>query len=422
MNKICQTKKSIIILLLIILIFLLLAFFFYYSETTEKIQGLIAQNEQTSEKLKQCENENNELNNIINKKSLEIQDLNKKINNIESEKNELEQKISNLESQNLELNKKIEELNQEKENLNNNLKNISETLRNFEKELYEKINLIDNYKKEVNDAMSWYTKNSKFYKINDVKIDNLIYNLKESLQNKCIKISTRECTIKVGCIYLVNSEYQDFSYRRDETINAFDKILSLEDFLKNKGGDCEDYALFFKAEFNYLKELCKDKKLILETYDYDKEKLEKSDRYFLDVNNRWYMQYSKKVELNYTNLVVICGNMYDLNKDKISGHCMVALTKEKINSIDEIEFILNAEVIEPQTSEFQGIVGIDFKVAGFDYITNKDSYINSVITDDDFYIYSAKYDKWLSLKNLNSELENSEQKFLKMFVYLKRNY
>lgn len=384
--------------------------------------ALVTQNEQISEKLKQCEKENNELNEKINEQLVEIKKLNEEINKIQNQKNELEGVVKNLEKNNSELNKKLEEMNNENRNLSNFLANMKETLQNFEKELYEKIDLIDNYKNEINRSISWYNKNSRFYKINDLKIDNLISNLKESLKNKCIKIITNECTIKIGCIFLVNSEYQDFGYRKDETINATDKILSLEDFLKNKGGDCEDFALFFKAEFNYLRELCKDKKIILETYHWDMKKFKKSDKYYLDVNNKWYIEYSKKVELNYTNLVVICGNLYDLNQDKISGHCMVALTKEKINSVDDIEFLLNAEVIEPQTSEFQGIIGIDFKLAGFDNITNKDSYIDSIITDDDFYIYSKKYDKWLSLKKLHSELENSEQNFLKMFVYLKMNY
>ncbi len=111
---------------------------------------------------------------------------------------------------------------------------------------------------------------------------------------------------------------------------------------------------------------------------------------------------------------IICGNIYDPVLENVSGHCMVAFTKDRIGSISDLSKLNRAYIIEPQDGSFHG--NINEANSGV-YLLNKDiwsdrsaiSYISAVITDNDFYLFSEDSLTWGSYKSFDSLLKQEEK-------------
>ncbi|NPA38807.1 MAG: hypothetical protein GXN99_03380 [Candidatus Nanohaloarchaeota archaeon] len=280
--------------------------------------------------------------------------------------------------------------------------------------LYENITLINQslyaYEQEVSDALQWFKYNS------ELKNSGIEESKLSILFNRCVRIEKDKCYINLGCIEHMNSQEYifGFDYKYDnETTTKEDKLLSLEEFVENEGGDCEDYALFYKAEFNYLKQLCYEKgadELVLLSFSFDVPQHlgEKAQDFFLENTQTWYYPnvYVWKLS-NYTYAYVVCGNIYDFNAHQYTGHCMVAFTPEKINYPSQLQQ-QNAVVVEPQIGSVYGIIGKDINITTNPYLQNDSIYY--VITDEDQYIYSLYFEKWLSYKQIQNILEEMKLK------------
>jgi hypothetical protein len=208
---------------------------------------------------------------------------------------------------------------------------------------------------------------------------------------------------------LVNEQFMNLEYKDDTTLGKQDKFISLSEFLQNKGGDCEDFSLLYKAEINYLLDNCTKNKITIDAF------VPGSGKYFLDNSNTWYYSDAKKYTLKqgYTHPNIVCGFLKDPNKsDAFGGHCVVAFSKEKITSINNLENLNLAELVEPQTGQYLGHViygGEAFKIEYYvdgEYIPEDSSYIKQIITNDDYYLYHGgwksykyMYDKFIALEN-----------------------
>jgi len=332
---------------------------------------------------------------IILSKSDEIENLKYKIN-------ELDSTISVLKQENTNLNKNYDELNKEYFNLKT--------------EINSTIEEIENYESELRDSMNWFRINSK---INKSSIKNLDVErkIKSQLRNNCFDIEEGKCYIKTGCFYLINYEKLNLQYKFDiETSEKEDKLQSLDDFVKNDGGDCEDYALFYKAEFNYILDECKNiepSDFVLESWYYD---ISYIGKYWLNFQKSWYLESARKIELQkgYIYPNIVCGDLYDLNTGEINGHCVIAFTKNKIESINDLNELDLAPLIEPQDGSYMGLINdksYDIYLAEENLYV--DSYISEIITDSDFFLFTDN-EEWTSYSTFNEELYNQKNQLINL--------
>ncbi len=300
----------------------------------------------------------------------------------------LEQNVSDLESE-------VENLEQE----NSELRESYEVL---EGEVEETIGKIEQYESDLEDSMEWFSQNSVLGEEHS--------RIKRRLENECVE----SCVIKTGCFYLVNSEYLGYEYKQDtETSGQTDKLQSLEDFIENKGGDCEDYSLFYKAEFNSVLEECGDSAVLEGWVETDNP----LDGYWLNYGKSWYFEGAEAVELKPGCIYpsVVCGRVYDPNQGRVAGHCVIAFTKEKIVEKEEIEELEKSPVIEPQTGEYLGLLhgssGISL-VNGKNYKNLPSSYIYEIITDTDLFLFSFDSGEWLGYSIFSEELAQKKADLL----------
>jgi len=266
-------------------------------------------------------------------------------------------------------------------------------------ELYSAKEELTNYKYEIQTSLDWFKENANLES----------KSLRSKLDSKCFSSTFSSCKIKAACLDLINEQFMGLKYKDDTTLGKTDKFISISEFLQNKGGDCEDFSLLYKAEINYLLTGCAAKDLTIETF------VSGSGNYFIDNSNLWYYADAKKYTLKsgYIYPNIVCGVLKDPNRaNTFGGHCVVAFSKEKISSIDDLEKIDLAEMVEPQTGQYIGqiVYGLStFKTEYYfdgGYVPEDVSYIKQVITDDDYYIYLSgwksykyMYDKFIALEN-----------------------
>jgi len=337
---------------------------------------------------------------------------------INSIKEETSSQIESWKQEYSNLNQKYQELNSTFKILEEDYNQLTISHEEIKDEVESTIDDLINYQNELEDSMKWFKENSY---LKDTQADKKV---KRYINANCFEIESDKCYIKTGCFYLVNSEFLDYEYLYDsEIINEGDKLLSLNEFMENNGGDCEDYSLFYKAEFNYVLDKCKDMEpgnIIIEGWVEDPEEYQK---YWLDFDKDWYFKDRniKKVNLKseYIYPNIICGSMYDLNMQDIGGHCMIAFTKNKIESKEDIFLELDgAPIVEPQTGEYMGLIN-NYNIGIYlisEYSDYHDlyiskygpSYIDEIITDDDLFLFFYEEEDWFSYSYFDKSLDEDK--------------
>jgi len=197
---------------------------------------------------------------------------------------------------------------------------------------------ISEIKDQLHSSMEWFTTNSK---IEDPKIINKLSQCADG------------CNINLNCIAEVN-EALGFKYIIDT--NETEYLKSIDEFIADGFGDCEDYWLLYKAEYNTLVDNMGACDEIIST------------------------DYETGINL-YTdgNMYVICG------QNDEDAHCL--------NYIVGIE-TGKKYFIEPQW----GMYDPDFEE---EYPT-----LTFIITDDNFEIYNFDTNTWYSYSELYDKVEN----------------
>jgi hypothetical protein len=194
---------------------------------------------------------------------------------------------------------------------------------------------------------------------------------------------------------------------------------SISEFLENKGGDCEDYSLFYKAEYNYALSQCAGKDILLEGW-YVPGPKEYGSTYWLTFQKTWFLDDVVKIDIvDHPHPNMVCGNLYDPNKDQVSGHCMLAFSNKRIESVADLKFLVGAYLIEPQDGSFKGNVNEEnSKVHLMDEWLYPEasqlSYIDSVITDTDFFLFSGEDLQWQSYSQFSSLLHAKQEQVVQM--------
>ncbi|MEM2974286.1 MAG: hypothetical protein QW112_01510 [Candidatus Micrarchaeia archaeon] len=287
---------------------------------------------------------------------------------------------------------------------------------NLKEETERVLAKVDDYERSLRDSMMWFRTNSELSGMkNPLKEEQVEYNLRDN----CYRIEERSCKIKTGCMWVVNERYLGLSYKTDiETSHSNDTLLSLQDFIKNWGGDCEDYSLFYKAEMNHIIRKCLEAGITQSEIGIEGFRRGGNENYFLDFKTEHETRYylpnamAAKLKEDYVYPVVICGNMYDLNTRRISGHCMIAFSRNRLFSASDINLELNkVPIIEPQTGEYMGLINdatSNIYLASDSERKENDSYIYMLITDWDLMLFDEEKKEWMSYSGFNEELEELE--------------
>lgn len=256
-------------------------------------------------------------------------------------------------------------------------------------ELEDSIEKIEVFKDDLNSSMAWFEDNSYLHDIpNEGRI-------KRSIDGRCYD---EECNVKLGCFFLVNSEKLGYKYISDPKIyGEDDKLQSLHEFVHNWGGDCEDYSLFYKAEFNHVLSVCPS--LRIEAW------IPGGSDYFLDMQEEWYIEDASGIILpeGYIYPNVVCGNIQ--NQGKSAGHCVVAFSKDIIRGLDELDYLQGAPLVEPQDGRYIGTIGRDY------YLSQNSIWL--VITDFDLMMYSNH--EWIGFRSASEELESLNRRLSALF-------
>jgi len=224
----------------------------------------------------------------------------------------------------------------------------------------EKLDLLgtelSSFEEQISLSMSWFTENSNI----EVYPASLKYQV-----DKC----TSNSEINAACIPIVMKEEKGWDYKIDEG----DDLQSLEEISLNKGGDCEDWSLYFKAAYNYLKEEDRPERYIVSAVPGTGDFEIYGPHYYAEAE-------SKEVGTTEDYVYVIC---YD-------SHCIVAISDVEIKNSSDVYKLRGAPAIEPQNGQYMFTIGDtlapdicspdtcgDMTYAPYD--------IWMIITDDDIY-------------------------------------
>ena len=213
---------------------------------------------------------------------------------------------------------------------------------------------LDEFQQQVADSMSWFTFNSN--------IENLSFRYRY-LADSC----TSGDEINAACIPFIMVEEESWGYKREEG----DHLLSFEEMIRNRGGDCEDWSLYFKGIFNYIKKEARNEKTLVSV-------ISAAPGTNFNIYKDWYYEDAtgRGVGTTEDNMYVIC---YD-------SHCIVAISDEEIETSEDVYKLRGAPAIEPQDGQYMFTIG---SIGNPDICEPGDcNYaidIWIVITDDDLY-------------------------------------
>jgi hypothetical protein len=314
---------------------------------------------------------------IDNNKNIQYsRDLNTLLNEKIIKYDELGSKYLELQSSYLEQINYINNLSRDKNQLSTDYNQLN-------KDYTSLLNEINAFKIEITESMDWFKNNSTIYNLSDS------IRLKSHLET-CVSCDEDTCLIKTACInWFVNERKFYLKYEDDNIIsNKEDKLQSLNSFLLNEAGDCEDYSLLFAAEIRYLIDyvvLEKEKIPIIEAI------VEANTNSEYQITSSWYYAEGIKaypLDRGYIYPNVACGTLYDPQTNEYNGHCVIMITNKDINQVSDLSSLGKIYLIEPQFGDF-----IDFaKYEGVLKTTKEDhSIIDMLITKKDLYMHESRF-------------------------------
>ncbi|MBI2079982.1 hypothetical protein HYT84_04400, partial [Candidatus Micrarchaeota archaeon] len=276
-------------------------------------------------------------------------------------------------------------------------------------------NNINGIQESLDSSIQWFKDNSEFPVLEEFGIDPEKASLQDffaEVENNCIKRSSSFDTLNLGCVSYVMETTLSFEYK----LEGQDKLYSLKEMIYRNGGDCEDYSLFLKALMNHLEKEYQEKELIIQAW---KETPQPDNYVVYEIGGKKLFYPGAEAhdlgEVKKLGPYMIC---YTTKYDGVSfeGHCVVALSKEQINKIDDLVKLDGAKTFEPQDGSYKGIVGTDYYVCQDDE-TDCDKGINNisfVISDSDLYQFvNGEWTSYARYKDDLTSLNGRIEGFLK---------
>ena len=264
-------------------------------------------------------------NNIIDINNLTLQ-LNQTQVNLSSTALRLEQAEGELNNTQIKLNETATSLAQTKEettSLQNNLTAMYETL---------------------NESIQWFQSNSVF----PDSVSDPVSSFPRSIRTNCIASNI----LNLGCIQLFMEKKLNFNYLNETTA----KLHTIDELVAQGGGNCVDYSLFMKALLNSLANETTDLQLLSWQPGADRFKVYESSG-----GSYWYYHGSglSLGGLDGVHPYVVC---YAISQEP--GHCIIALSKNSINSVADMSNLDQADTFDPQDGLYMGTVEVENVLLG----------------------------------------------------------
>lgn len=333
-------RKEILRFYRISIIFLLLVSLFLFFE-----------NSRLADYSEQLETENNILNGTLILTQEDLAEEQELSSSLDAELEATEQQLNQTESSLEQCEEDLESESSELEVCLSRNEELGEFLNETRTELELLGENLDAFEAQIKQSMAWFTENSNL----DVFPASLKYQV-----DKC----TSNTEINSACIPIVMKEEKDWAYKVDEG----DELQSLESISLNKGGDCEDWSLYFKAAYNYLKEDGRPERYLVSAVPGTGDFQIYGSHYYADAE-------SKEVGTTYDNVYIIC---YD-------SHCIVAISDAEIKNSSDVYKLRGAPAIEPQNGQYMFTIGgtLAPDICSPEECEYTD--IWTIITDDDIY-------------------------------------
>ncbi|MBI2208393.1 hypothetical protein HYU50_02760 [Candidatus Woesearchaeota archaeon] len=311
--------------------------------------------------------------------------LKKDLNNLKSSSKQLEENFKVLKNNYELLKKENSKLKEENIGVKEESVSISQKMKEVETSMDQTMDKLNDFENTVQDSINWFKQN--------INLENLdIYDgMKEELKG-CMKAKDT-CEIDLSCINEVNAKNK-FKYYLDEiSTGKSDFLKNLSLIYDDKGGDCEDFSLLFRAEYNYLVGEC--------LVNYTREEITPT---------------TEEKEIEGTYMYIICGS-FDPGKivQDYAGHCLVALAENPINKSSDIyQSLKSSTLVEPQNGQFVAEMADTDIIRLFDdgMVPNTYYRVWMVIVDDDLKIFYERAEdiKWMGYFDFLEETKPLREK------------
>ncbi len=234
----------------------------------------------------------------------------------------------------------------------------------------------------INQSIEWFSANAELP--SSLRYDRFLSRVRKG----CVDGGV----LRLACVSYLMEDELGLEYRDDP---AGDRLYSIDEIVQRRGGDCEDFSLFFKAALNRL-----------EGEGYSLEAWEGSYGGRYDVyedkaaDTIWYYDNARPRalgDLGPQNRYVAC-YYYDTSGQEWFGHCVMMLSANDIRAPGDISdgALSDASFFEPQNGEFLGGIGDGFSACaeGDSACGERENAVQFVITDDDLFEFNGG--KWSS--------------------------
>ncbi|MCI0503899.1 hypothetical protein L0Y65_04260 [Candidatus Micrarchaeota archaeon] len=242
---------------------------------------------------------------------------------------------------------------------------------------------------QISESIQWFRDNSALP--STLKTDRFM--------NKVEKNCEKDDTLNLACVSYLMEEELGFVYKDDPT---GDRLYSIDEIIARKGGDCEDYSLFFKAFLNGIRQ----EDLGIEAFTAGAGKYVVYED--AGEGRYWYYEDSEGVAIGNaenSNPYSVCYFFETQGATRI-GHCLIMLTNRTIDSPDDITNanLAGSALFEPQDGRYMGGIGEEFTVCedGDSSCGMRDYALAFIITDADLYHFSEG--KWNYYEGRKEEL------------------
>jgi len=190
--------------------------------------------------------------------------------------------------------------------------------------------------------------------------------------------------LNLACIsHLMENTAFAIHYRSDIVSGSEDHLQSVKETIGLGWGDCEDYALIFKAILNSARK--KNASLGIVAWQpaesgefrvYPKEAPGETGAFWVYKNAKGASMGSP------SHAYVICYSV-----DEKSGHCTVALSDADVQSSSQVPSLQGAYAFEPQSGRYLGKLGESLSVCTHTGCKSMGGKVWLVIADNDLYVY-----------------------------------
>ena len=236
----------------------------------------------------------------------------------------------------------------------------------------------------INESIAWFRDNAYMPEdygfISDVNQQRVMGGFIPRIENDC----TDKGSLNLACIsHLMENTAFSIHYREDIASGSADHLQGVKETIGLGWGDCEDYALIFKAILNSVRKENASLDIVAwqpadsgEFRVYPKETLGETGAF-------WVYKNAKGANMGSpSHAYVICYSV-----DEQSGHCTVALSDVDVQSSSQVPSLEGAYAFEPQSGRYLGQLGDSLSICTQEGCKQMGGKIWLVIADSDLYIY-----------------------------------